>query len=140
MWEGRDKRKLGAQLLPGISLDQVGMLAAHLTSLNPCPSVPQRLCSVDTPNVNTARLRLNEPPGFKGKRVRYGFSDLNMYIHPEYRYPVVLVSGFVAPFLLNVLHFALLGNKTCSFLSRNCHQWHEELLGVINISLPAQQS
>lgn len=58
------------------------------------------------PNVNTVRLRLNEPPGFKGKRVKNGFSDLNMYIHPEYRCPVVFISGFVAPVLLNVLHFA----------------------------------
>lgn len=70
------------------------------------PFIPRRLCRVDMPNVNTARLRLNEPPGFKGKRVRYGFSDLNMYIHPEYRCPVAFILGFVVPFLLNVLHFA----------------------------------
>lgn len=36
--ENRDKRKLGAQLLPGISFKEAGILAAHLASPNPYPS------------------------------------------------------------------------------------------------------
>lgn len=38
--EKRDKRKLGAQLLPGISFDEAGMLAAHFASPDPCPVHP----------------------------------------------------------------------------------------------------
>lgn len=77
----------------------------------PTQPAPGRLCNANLPNVNTARLRLNGPPGFEGKKVRYGFvlfhSDLKTHMYSEYRCPVVFTLGFVVvPFLLNVLHFA----------------------------------
>jgi len=76
----------------------------------PTLPAPGRLCHVKVPNVNTASLRLNGPPGFVGKKVRYGFmlfySDLNTYVYSEYRCPVMFILGFVVAFLLNVLHFA----------------------------------
>lgn len=82
----------------------------------PTLPAPGRLCNANLPNVNTARLRLNGPPGFEGENVRYGFvlfySDLNIYIYSEYRCPVAFTLGFVVvPFLLNVLHFAWLEKK-----------------------------
>lgn len=53
------------------------------------PTLPTaaRLCHVNLPSVNTARLRLNGPPGFEDKKVRYG---LVLFDSDQYTYICIL--------------------------------------------------